>query len=439
MLRTAYNILREITSEGAYANLALKKGLAGAEPKEARRVTALVYNALEHLSYTDFLIGAYARGRVHGSIRNILRLSIAELLFSETPAHAAVSNAAELTKGIGKPGLAGFVNGVLRSIARDNENGALPPLPEDPAQRLSILCGMPAFMVREYIEDYGEAFTESLLASRLHALTVRAQHPFTTERLCAALTARGISFRPGRFDENALILGEGADVVSLDLFKSGKMTIQSESAMLVCRAMKVLDGMRLLDTCAAPGGKTAYLSSLMHGTGSVTAWELHPHRTELLRATLARLGCLNCIAETRDASSASPEEGEELYDAVLCDAPCSGLGGGGKPDAMLNRTEASVAELAALQRRILDSAARFVKEGGALVYSTCTVSRRENRENALHFLATHPGFEAEDLTKLFGLEGAHGADAPFLQLLPNTDGTDGFFIARFVKKEPKGE
>lgn len=427
MMRLAYQIFTDIVKNGAYANLALKKGLRGADERTARSVTALVYEAIEHVNHADLIIDSFAKGRLHGSVRNILRLGVTALLFTDMPDHAAVQNAVELTRAVKKGALSGYVNGVLRSVARARDNNTLPPLPEDPAERLSVLYGMPVFMAREYIEDYGEAFAEAMLSSRLHELTVRAQYPFTTEALEKELSSLGIPFERGRFDPNAFILKQTAAVTETELFKTGRIAVQSESAMLVCRACRVKDGMRILDTCAAPGGKSAYLSSLMHGSGSIDAWELHPHRAELTRETFSRLGCKNCRVETRDASVSEPGE-TPLYDVVLVDAPCSGLGGGSKPDAMLNRTREDIASLAELQAKLLSHAALFVRKGGALVYSTCTVSRRENRGNAEAFLASHPDFEAEALDIVPGREG------PFLQLFPNTDGVDGFFIARFIKK-----
>ena len=302
MIRKAYEIFTEVTRDGAYANLALKKGLAGTDAREAGRVTALVYSATEHISYADFLIDHYKKGRLHGSIRNVLRLSVTELLFMDRPDHAVCSEGVELTRAIGKSALTGVVNGILRNIARDNAAGKLPPLPEEPAERLSVKYSVPRFMAEEYLKEYGPEFTEDLLSARLHNLTVRAQYPFTTAELEAALDALKIAHRRGSYDENALILPEGADVASMPLFREGKMTVQSESAMLVCRACRVQDGMRVLDTCAAPGGKTCCLSSLMRGTGSITALEVHPHRTELLAATARRLGVQNVRAITADAA-----------------------------------------------------------------------------------------------------------------------------------------
>lgn len=447
--RIAYDVLKTVTSGGAFANLALKESLKQADSKTASSVTALIYNTLENFSYEDYLITHYAKGRVQGSIKNVLRLGITELLFMAVPDHAAVNGAAELTRAIGKASLCGFVNGVLRSIARDNAENRLFPLPNDPAERLSVRYGIPIGLAEEYVRDYGLDFTEDMLSSRAHELSVRAQYPFTTEALNAELEKIGIAYTEGRCDKNALVLDGGVNIAELPLFNEGKLAVQSESAMLTVRACKVREEMRVLDTCAAPGGKSAYLASLMKNTGSITAWELHEHRAELMRATLHRLGVTNCVCKTLDASTA-PDTGER-YDIVLCDAPCSGLGGGGKPDALIRRTDQDIAELADIQLKILLNAANFVEEGGALVYSTCTVSRRENEGNIERFLEKRPDFAPESLAFLLSAgngencENDRNGGNEFadiakkrgrlgIQLFPNIDGMDGFYIARMIKK-----
>ncbi len=478
ILCTAYSVLKKVTAEGAFANLALKQALFGAHPGTAAAVTALVYTTLENISYADYLISHYAKGRVQSGIKNVLRLSIVRLLFMDVPAHAAVNGAAELTRSIGKAALCGFVNGVMRSIARAAAENSLFPLPDEPAERLCVRFGIPKGLAVEYIEDYGFDFALEMLSSRVHELTVRAQYPFTTDALERGLARLGIAFRRGRYDKNALTLSGGVNAAELDLFKEGRLAVQSESAMLAVRACRAEKGMRVLDACAAPGGKSAYLASLMENTGSITAWEAHAHRTELMRSALKRLGVSCCECETRDASCAA--FGGEGFDIVLVDAPCSGLGGGGKPDALLKRTDASIDELKEIQLKILLSAANFVKSGGALVYSTCTVSRRENELNIRRFLDERKDFEPQRLDWLIKpeaepepkpeaepehepepkpepepepkpehepeLKPEHAPESPAsalpgglrgeygLQLFPNIDGMDGFYIARLVKK-----
>lgn len=427
MLKLAYEVLTDVLKNGAYANLALKNALVGADRDTSRGVTRLVYTTLENLAYEDFIIDAYKKGRLHGSIRNVLRLSLSRLLFSETPDYAAVSGGAQLAKDVGKAGLSGYVNGVLRAIARDRNAGTLPKLPDDTVKNLSIRSNMPEFMVEEYLAEYGEEFTRELLLTKPRRLTVRAQHPCTREQVEDELREQGIAFTRGEYDENAINIESGVNIAAADAFIDGRLTVQSESAMLACRALCLSDGMRVLDACAAPGGKTAYIASLMHGSGSIVALEVHKHRTELINATLGRLKVKNCAVETRDASEAF-DLGE--FDAVLVDAPCSGLGGS-KPDAPLTKTEADIIALAALQQRILASCANSVKKGGALVYSTCTISKRENEDNVRAFLDAHPDFELDDISYLVKNRVSGGVG---LTLFPNAHGTDGFYIARLIRK-----
>lgn len=429
--RIAYNILHRIIADGAYANLAIKAGLSGCDGNECAAVTALVYCTIEHIGYADFLIEHYASGRVHGSIRLVLRMGIAEMLFMNTPPFAVCNMSAELTKRIGKANLAGFVNGVLRRIER--ERNALPELPKDSALRFNIEYNVPVFMAREYISEYGVEFTDSMLKKRIHHTTVRAQYPYTRQMLTNALESEDKKYRLGDIVDDAVYIERSTDLANAQMFREGRITIQSESAMLVCRACMVKDGMQVLDACAAPGGKSAYLASLMHNTGHITAWDVHPHRVELIKATVKRLNIESIRAELQDATEPNTDMFGKL-DVVLADVPCSGFGGGSKPDAFLNRTEQSLDELIAVQGRILDCCCNYVKPGGALIYSTCTVSKRENDGNIDLFLSKHREFALDGFASCVPEGYAVRADKGRLQLFPHIDGVDGFFVARMIKR-----
>lgn len=439
--KQAYDVLNLIMREGAYSNLALKEALKNTEHNHAARITALVYCTVEHCSYADYLIAHYAKGRIHGSVRIVLQMGIAEMLFMNTPDHVVCSESVELIRSIGKGGLSGYVNGVLRSIARGKNSDGLPELPSESAKKLHVLYGVPEFMAREYIGEYGFDFTDEMLASRVHNFTVRAQYPFTTEQLCTELDRLGIEYRRGKYVKDALVITKSGElnISGSALFNEGKIAIQSESAMLCCLACGADSGMKILDACSAPGGKTACLASLMKNNGHIVAEEFHPHRVKLTEATLKRLGVSIAECICADAAEFNPEF-ENAFDVVLVDAPCSGMGGGTKPDAYLNRTENNVCELASLQQKILEACCRCVKPGGRLVYSTCTVSKRENADTVQSFLMNHPEFTAVspfdcvDSNKLRQNEDIRRRSAGgMLQLFPNLDGMDGFFIAAAVK------
>ena len=415
--RCALDALCDVTDRGAYANLRVKQLHELLPEREAKMAAALVYHTLDHLLTIDYYLAHFVQGSQKPVIRGILRLGVCELLYLSTPAHAAVSESVSLVREVGKPALAGFVNAVLRNIDRSRD--ALPPLPKEPVKRLSIQYSYPEWIVAEWLKAYGEAQTEALLARPESPMELRAQYPFTASELQTALP---VESTVNRWDSNSLRLAHGFDIAGFPPFQEGKCTVMGESAMLACRALGELSGKRVLDACAAPGGKSAYLSSLAKGDIDLTCLELHPHRKELLDKTLQRL---HVSAETRqqDATVALPEF-ENAFDAVLIDAPCSGLGLlGDKPDIRYSKSDADVTALVEIQRQMLDVCSRYVKQGGILVYATCTISARENERQVKLFLAGHSEFSLEQIPLPILNNG-------MLQLLPQVHETDGFFLAR---------
>ena len=415
--RQALDALCDITDRGAYANLRVKQLTASLPEREANLAAALVYHSLDHLLTIDYYLSHFVKGAQKPIIRGILRLGVCELLYLSTPAHAAINESVALTKEVGKSGLASFVNAVLRNI--DRARASLPPFPAEPIARLSIQYSYPEWIVREWVSRFGEAQAEALLSHPVSRLEVRAQYPFTREELQQTLP---VASEGNQLDENSLALADGFDLASNPLFLEGKFTVMGESAMLACRALGDMHGKRVLDACSAPGGKSAYLASLMQNDIHLTCCELHPHRKELLDKTLARL---HVSAETmvKDAAVFDPAF-EAAFDGVLIDAPCSGLGLlGDKPDIRYSKSEADITALVEIQKNILDVCARYVKPGGVLVYATCTISLRENEEQIAAFLRTHMEFRLEEIPIVLSNGGQ-------IQLLPHVHHTDGFFIAR---------
>ena len=435
--RIAYNVLDSVLRGGAYLNLALRAGLKDTDSLTASSVTAIVYTAVENVKYSDYLISHYTKGRLHGSIRLILRMGIAEILFMNTACYAVCDECVKLTKDIGKKELTGFVNAVLRRVIRERDE--LPELPKDDSEYLQIKYGLPDFLADEYIREYGRSFTEEMLSGKFSLTCVRAQYPHTVDELTDKLipndpVMKELPYRHGKLVSDALILEKGGDIASSDLFKKGSMAVQSESAMLVCRICKPVRGMRVLDACAAPGGKSAYLASLMQNDGEITAWELHENRAELTRKTISRLHADIVKCEQHD-STVLDESLIDNMDLVLADVPCSGFGVGSKPDTYLNRTNEDIEEIRKIQQDILHACSKYVRPGGGLVYSTCTISKRENEDNAAWFLKTHPDFIPDEFSSLLPEEYSERSKNGMLQLFPHLDGTDGFFIARFIRKQ----
>ena len=408
--RAALETLVRILEDGAYANLALKEAASSVNPKDVPYLSALVNETIARASYLDYIFAHFCR-RQKRAVRNLLRMAGTELLFLDTPAHAAIDESVKLCRSIGKKDSCSLVNAVLRRL--DRERDALPPLPDTPVERLSVLYGVPAFLVAEWIDAYGETEAEALLSHGPLGTVVRAQYPCTTDELRAALPVPSVTCS---HDPNGLRLSEGFDLAHDPLFTSGKFAVQGEGAMLICRALGDVHGKAVLDACAAPGGKSAYLASLSENTAKITAWELHPHRKELMDLTFSRLG-VSAVTDCRDAAVFDPTF-YDAFDAVLLDVPCSGFGLlSEKPDIRLHKDENAVTALTEAQDAILSACCRYVKPGGVLVYATCTISRRENEARVRAFLSAHTDYALEEER----------------QLLPTRDGTDGFYYARMKR------
>lgn len=403
--RVAADTLSKILDGGAYSNLALKEAARGMCERDVRFLYALVYTSLEHLYYIDFCLEKLT-SRQKRVVRSILRTGAAQIIYMNTPAHAAVSASVELCRECGKGASAKLVNAVLRRLAQE----PLPPLPTDPVERLCMEFSCPEWIVRLWADAYGLDFTRELLTAPALGMQLRAQYPTDTEQL---ITALGQPFALGRHDPNCVIPEKGFDVENHPLFVSGGMCVQSEGAMMIVRTLGDMRGKRVLDACAAPGGKSAYLYSLTRGDVDLTCFEPHPHRKALMDSAFGRL---SVKAKTLEHNANEfDSEFEHAFDAVLLDVPCSGLGLiAEKIDIRFNKDGEDISTLIQLQRDILDCCFGYVKAGGVLVYSTCTINPDENCGRVKDFLSGHSEFVLE-------LER---------QLFPNVDGTDGFYYAR---------
>ena len=406
--RDALQVFMDVVEDGAYANLRLKD--VRRDPAELKYVSSLVYTALEHVKWADYMLSFYVKPQKK-VVRNVLRLGVAELFFMDTPDHAAVNGAVALTKECGKGAMAGLVNGVLRRMLRERDS--LPPLPDDSVARLSILHGCPEWIAAEWIDRFGEPETVCMLEQQPPAMEIRAQYPFASGELAEQLT---VPYARGQVDDNCFRLSESVPLSSLPLFQEGRIAVQGEGAMAICRFMGDMRGKRVLDACAAPGGKSAYLWSLTAGDIDLTCYELHPHRAELMERTFARLH-VQAKCEVKDAAQV-PEDAQPCFDAVLLDVPCSGLGLiREKPDVALHRAEQDIEALTRTQASLLNSCARLVRPDGILCYSTCTISLRENEQQVEAFLEAHREYVLEDQR----------------QLLPQRDSTGGFYMARMKR------
>lgn len=436
--RVALETLLDVSRSDAYASLALDKRLAAARLYHRDRafVTQLVYGTLENRLTLDWRIDQFLESEdktLDPVVREILRMGAYQLFYLDrVPDMAAVDESVSLARAMGLEPLTGLVNAVLRSMIRGRDSVVWPKPQEDPIRYLSVMFSAPPALARLLVQAYGEHGALEILRYRPKERSVSIRVNYLRcddERLRSLLADDDLSFEPGVLPGMYRVHGAG-DMTRMRAFQNGLFTIQGESSVLAARMVGAKPGQTVLDACAAPGGKTAVLSEMMNDTGRVYAWDTHAHRVELIRGTANRLKLENVRPAVKDARVPRPDMAMTL-DAALVDAPCSGTGVMlEKPDVKYRVSEEGVSELMAVQRDILDAVAPMVRVGGTLVYSTCSILPCENAEQVRAFLARHPEYEVAPMAgKLPGALAAH-EEACGLQLLPNRDGTDGFFICR---------
>ena len=438
--RLALRVIRQVTEQSAYASLALDTALNNCTLIAAdRRLAArLVYDTIDHMVWLDWVLAqVMAREDTDIKLRNILRLGACQILLEDKiPESAATNTCVQLCVELGMEGLKGVCNGILRSLVRKKDELVFPDPETEPDKAASIRFSLPEWLWMRLRESYGPEESERIVSFRMEdaGFTVRPNLTRLDDDGFDVLLKKKV-WQKRKLDvphawqvSGAMNIGRDAD------FLGGNFSIISGSSMMVCQALNPRRGQHILDCCAAPGGKTAYVAELMNGTGRVQAWDIHEHRVALIEAQAKRLGLENIRPMVRDAVR-HREDLDGTMDSVLLDAPCSGLGViAEKPDIKLRVTEDSVIELTELQRTLLDTVCQYVKPGGTLVYSTCSILPEENEQQAEAFLARHPEYEAAELPESIPQKYRQYRKTG-LQLLPHRDGVEGFYICRFIKKE----
>jgi 16S rRNA (cytosine967-C5)-methyltransferase len=431
--------LLQIEKSGAYSNLLLnnlieKNNLDG---KDIGLLTEIVYGTIQRRDVLDFYLQPFLRKKVEPWVKVLLRLSLYQMLFLDRiPPHAAIYEAVEIAKKRGHKGISSLVNGVLRSVQRQG----VPSLEkiQDPAKRLAIETSHPEWLVREWIEVYGLETARKMCEVNLlpPVPTARVNVDKTTlNEALELLEQEGIEAKKGDLSDDAVQIKRG-NVAHTKAFQRGYLSIQDESSMLVARALGPEEGDMVLDSCAAPGGKTSHIAERLHGSGKVISLDLHPHKVRLIQEQVKRLGLSNVEAKALDARKAREQFRDETFDKILVDAPCSGFGViRRKPDIKLGKSAEDSKKLSHIQLAILEEVAPLLKRGGRLVYSTCTVEQTENEKVVHAFLQAHPEFEWDVSVK----DRLPKALEPYVtngevQILPHYFLTDGFYIACLRKK-----
>jgi 16S rRNA (cytosine967-C5)-methyltransferase len=436
-------ILLQIEKNQAYSNLLLNQAIKKNQvpTKDIGLLTEVVYGTIQRKLTLDYFIKPFLKNpkKVEDWVVVLLRMTVYQMHYlSKIPDRAAIYEAVEIAKKKGHKGISSMVNGVLRSIQREG----LPSIEEikDPIERLSTEMSFPVWMIKRWVKQYGLEETKLLCESTLRPPTTSARINRSLLSLEAALEKldeEGIHATVGDLSDDAIKIERG-NFAGTKAFQEGLVTIQDESSMLVARALGPESGEVILDSCAAPGGKTTHIAELLEGSGKVISVDLHEHKVKLINEQVSRLHLSNVETMAMDSRKLSDVFNKEHFDRILVDAPCSGLGViRRKPDIKYQKQEKDIINLASIQSTILASVAPLLKKGGTLVYSTCTMDTEENDEVIDRFLNDHNDYERDNqlLNRLPEKIRGHAVTKDGqIQILPHHFGTDGFFISCLRKR-----
>ena len=415
--KAAYDTLSAVFRDGAYTGLALKKNIpAELSDEDKRFATRLVKTVLENLLYIDYTLDALITSkRVHSCVRNVLRLGACQILFMDTADFAAVNESVKLIKKV-KPQMSSFVNGVLRNLQRKKDDIEYPK--GNGSYALSIRYSYPEWICNKFIADFGSEFTERLLSYKTPEGTFLRDNTIKEGCLSEELDKMQLRYEKSNIENSYVVYGL-TSIEDTDIYKNGKIAVQSRSAMKAVLSAGVKPGDRLLDCCAAPGGKSAYAAAIANNELNILAWDIHDHRIDMTMKNYERLGVKNARAVKHDATVPEPCL-KESFDVVMIDVPCSSMGLMAKnPDVRYTRSMKDILSLSELQKDIISVCSMYVKKGGTLAYFTCSINKEENEQITDNFLNENKNFEYTKKPET---------------LYPHIEDSDGFYIAVMRKK-----
>lgn len=437
----ASEILLKVDVRNAYADILLDRALKTStlEDRDRALLTEVTYGTLRWRGQIDAQLSHYLRQPLTKSdplIRNLLRVSAYQLLFlDKIPDYAAVNEAVELAKIHSGAKTAGFVNGVLRNFLRDKHRG--PGQKDESAAGLAIAYSHPEWLVKRWLEEFGVEPAKALMRANNEKapLVLRVNLlKCTRDELLDRLLKAGIAAKATRWSPQGVSLASGSAVEKLPGFSEGFFQVQGEASQLVTYLLSPRPGERILDACAAPGGKSTHIAEVMHDHGEVIAIDISARGIEKIRENVARLTLGSIRVMRADASHEFTESLHASYDRILVDAPCSGLGTlRGHPETKWHRNESDIRRLASLQSKILDQVASHLKPGGVLVYATCTLTCDENEHVVEAFLTRQRSFELQDAARYLPQEAQQMVREKYFLAVTHRDNTDGFFAARMRK------
>lgn len=430
--KLALETLSKCESAAQYSNLALdsrikKFNITG---DDRSLFTVLVYGTIEHKLTLDYYIDSLSsipKEKIEPSTRNILRLGLYQIIFMRTADHAAVNETVALAPQRSR----GFVNAILRSYLRKKDSIALPDKEKDLAGALSVAHSFPRETCEKFISCFGASEAEKLLEAMNESpkITLRVNTlKVSRNELLEKLLKNGIKAKPTEISPFGIKLEDNIPYSKLEELCEGEFFVQDEASQISTAALDARSGMKVIDMCSCPGSKSFGAALTMKNEGEILAFDLSKSKLPLISAGAARLGIDIIKANVHDSRDFIPKL-EVTADRIICDVPCSGFGVIAKKPEIRYKDINSAAALPDIQYDILCAAARYLKKGGIMVYSTCTILPEENEENIKRFLKDHPDFEALPISV-----GALTEESGMITLLPHVHGTDGFFICKLTRR-----
>lgn len=441
---SALDVLIKVDKKEELSHIAISNVLEKyqfSEKRDRAFFTRLVEGTLERQITIDYVGDQFSKTKIRKCkplIRALLRMGIYQILYmDQVPDSAACNEAVKLAKKRGFSRLSGFVNGVLRNISRNKDTIKYPSRDKDLVKYLSVTYSIPEWIIRFFMRTYDNDTVEKIIASYLEEKKTTLCCLISKggkDAIALELKEEGVTVEDGDLIENAVKIKDYDFLYRLRAFREGKCYVQDESSMLCAKLSGGKEGDFVMDLCSAPGGKSMYVADQLRGSGKVLSRDLTEYKTDLIEDNIGRMGFTNMISEVFDATILD-EEHIEAADVVIADVPCSGLGiMGKKNDIKYHISEEGMKDLTKLQRQIMKNAVQYVKHGGTLIYSTCTINPAENEEN-FRWIVDNFDFEAVDLRdELPENLKIDTAKDGYIQLLPGIHPCDGFFIGKLRRK-----
>lgn len=433
----AYKVLLDIEKNKNYSNMAINKHFKDVKMSNQDRglATEIIYGVIENKYYIDYMIDKLSKVKTNKMeiyVKTLLRMGIYQIMFLNSISdYAAVNETVNLAKKKNSK-VSGFINGILRNVIRQKEEIGKVKTKDD-VDYLSIKYSYDKWMIRNWMIHFGKEFTEELLEANNERPNIYLRTntlKITRDELIKKLEKQNIKAEKVNVVDEAIKVEHLKDIENNSLYKEGLFTVQDVSSMLVGKVMNPKENSLVLDVCSAPGGKTTHMATLMNNTGQVVSRDIYDHKLKLIKAASKRLGLTNVDVEEFDGMKLD-RESIGKFDYVLADVPCSGLGIIRRKPEIKYKEKEEFRQLPPIQKKILENASKYVKVGGTLIYSTCTIQDSENIDVVNEFLQKHKNFELVPIKEVnVDLENQ---EKGYMKIYPNVHNMDGFFISKLIR------